>query len=251
MVAERTPVPRAAPGEAPADQPGVPYGLWYAALGLAVGLVGGSLALLVVHGVTGTPVDESDELALGWVAIAQMGLWIGLLGAPLVASYAHGRGPAHDFGLRITRRDVLIGAAWGALTQLVIIPLIYLPFFWLTDVSSEELGEPARGLTDRATDPVGVVLLVLIVGLGAPIIEEIFYRGLLQRSLIRRFGIWPAVIVTSVLFAFMHGQLLQLPALAVFGFVAAVLAVRSGRLGSPIAAHVVFNMITVALLVGS
>ena len=60
------------------------------------------------------------------------------------------------------------------------------PILVLLDKSAKDLEGPARELTDRADDPLGVVLLILIVGVGAPIIEEIFYRGLLQRSLLKR-----------------------------------------------------------------
>ena len=96
------------------------------------------------------------------------------------------------------------------------------------------------------------MLLVLIVGVGAPIIEEIFYRGLCQGALLKR-GMHPAVaiLITAVVFGLSHGELLQLPALVLFGAVAGWLAHRTGRLGPGIAAHVAFNMVTViALLTG-
>lgn len=247
MVSEQTPMSRAAPGE-PSE---VRWGLGDAAIGWLAGQVGGFVALAVVLGVTGTAAGDFDELALGWVAVAQLGLWFGLLGVPLVVSRRKGRGPVRDYGLRLAGRDVPTGAAWGFLTQLVIIPLVYIPLFWFTEIGTDDLEQPARGLTDRATDPLGVVLLVLIVGIGAPIIEEIFYRGLLQRSLIRRFGTRPGVIVTAVLFGAAHLQLLQLPALTAFGLVAGILTLRTGRLGPAIVAHIVFNMITVVLLVAT
>jgi uncharacterized protein len=246
-VSEQSPSSRAAPGE-PLD--GV-RGLVAAVVGWALGFVGGSVAVVLVLIVTGTPADDLDELSLGWLAVAQLGLWFGLLGVPLLVSYRMGRGPVQDYGLRLTGRDVPVGAFWGFVTQLLIIPLIYIPLFWLTDISGDDLQEPARGLTERATDPVGVVLLVLIVGIGAPIVEEIFYRGLLQRVLIRLLGTWPGVILTAVLFGVVHFQFLQLPALAVFGLVAGILTLRTGRLGPAIVAHVAFNMITVVLLVGT
>jgi membrane protease YdiL (CAAX protease family) len=104
-------------------------------------------------------------------------------------------------------------------------------------------------MTDRADGALGVVLLVLIVGVGAPIIEEIFYRGLFQGALLKR-GLPPAAAIgiNAVVFGLSHGQLLQLPALVLFGVVAGILAYRSGRLGPAVAAHVAFNMVTVISL---
>jgi membrane protease YdiL (CAAX protease family) len=146
--------------------------------------------------------------------------------------------------------DAPLGFAAGLLTQLILIPLLYGPIFWLTDLDSSDLEDPARGLTDRATNSFGVAMLILIVGIGAPIVEEIFYRGLLQRSLERRFGVWTGILGSAVLFGVSHFQLLQLPALVMFGVVLGVLAQRTGRLAAPIAAHIVFNMTTVLFLVG-
>jgi membrane protease YdiL (CAAX protease family) len=234
---------------APDQRAPVRWGLGDAAAGWAIAQLGGLVVGSIVLSAKG--VDDFDQLSLGWVAVAQLGLWGGLLGVPLVVSRLKGNGPVSDYGFRSEGWDPAVGFIWGLVTQAVLIPLLYLPIFWLSDLNSDELQEPARGLTDRATDPVGVVLLVLIVGIGAPIVEEIFYRGLLQRSLERRIGPWPAIFVGAVLFGASHFQGPQLPALVLFGVVLGLLAQRTGRLGAPIAAHMVFNLTTVIWLVGS
>ena len=75
----------------------------------------------------------------------------------------------------------------------------------------------------------------------APIVEEIFYRGLLLRALERRTGTTWAIVLSSFVFAISHFELLPFPALFLFGAGAAVLAVRTGRLGPGIAAHFAYN----------
>ncbi len=168
----------------------------------------------------------------------------------MVAARLKGNGVVADFGFRAKLVDPAIGLGVGLGTQFILVPALYIPIFWLFDVTSNDLEEPARGLTDRATDPFGVVLLVLVVGIGAPIIEELFYRGLLFRSLERRFGEgWVPVAGSAALFAASHFQPLQFPALALLGVVLALLVRRTGRLGPAIATHMVFNLVTVTFLV--
>lgn len=224
------------------------WGLGDAAAGWVLAQIGGALAAGFVLGVTG---NDFDDLSLGWLAVAQTGLWLGFLVVPLVVTKLKGNGPVVDLGLRAKPLDLLVGGGSGVVTQFLLLPLVYVPILLLTDQSSDDLSAPARDLTDRATDPFGVVMLVLIVGLAAPIFEELFYRGLLQRALQRRFGPWIAVGGTALVFGFSHFQLLQAPGLVLFGVVVGVLAVKTGRLGPSIAAHVAFNMVSVAALLAT
>ena len=93
-----------------------------------------------------------------------------------------------DYAIRFRAVDV-IGLPIGVLTQLVLIPLIYLPLrgIWPDTFSDDRLSETAEDLVDRATGG-AMVLLVLMVCVGAPIVEELVYRGLLQRSFAARFS---------------------------------------------------------------
>ena len=228
----------------PAD--GWLVGMVGAALGFLVGLVGGGIAASIVLGASG--VDDIDELNLGWIAVAQLGLWFGLLGVPYLLSRLKGNGMQRDYGLAVHWLDLPVGAVAGFVGQFGILALVYLPMQWFTDVTREELSEPARDMADKATGSLGVALLVLIVGVGAPIVEEIFYRGLVQGSLVRRLGpVW-GIGIASVIFGIVHFQLLQFPALALAGVLFGVLAHRSQRLGPAIVAHVVFNMTAVVVL---
>lgn len=208
-----------------------------------------ALGFALFAAVEGVPMAELDRdaLTIGEIAMLQVPLWLGLLGVPILATRLRGNGPRRDLGLWSTLRDAPMGLAVGVASQLVLVPLVTLPVLLLTDADQDDLEAPARELTDKATGA-GVLLLVLVVVVMAPLAEEVFFRGMLQRTLRRRLPLWPAILVTSVLFAVSHFQALQLPALAAFGVVLSVLAHRSGRLGPSIWAHVGFNATTVVAL---
>ncbi len=222
------------------------------AVAFVVAQLASALGFVLFALVDGTPAAEIDRdaLTIGEVALLQVPLWLGLLGVPLVATRLRGAGPVRDLGLVARLRDAPVGLAIGVACQLVLVPLVTLPVFVLTDVDSADLEAPARELTDKAQG-LGVLVLALVVVLAAPLAEEVFFRGLLQRTLRRSMSVVPAVVVSSVAFGLSHFQLLQLPALTAFGLVLGVLAHRSGRLGPSIWAHVGFNATTVVLLLAA
>ncbi|MGE3620132.1 MAG: lysostaphin resistance A-like protein [Acidimicrobiia bacterium] len=223
------------------------WGLGEVAIGLLLAIVGGNVTAGLALALSGEP--RFDDLPLAWVALAQVGLWAGLLGMPAWAAATKGRGLVRDLRLRVTWGDVPLGLVVGVVLQLVVVPLLYVPLLPLLDRSRSDVEAPAREMADRAAGPLGVVLLVLIVGIAAPIVEEIFYRGLFQQALLKRgLPAAAAVGINAFVFAASHFQLLQFPALFAFGLAVGWLAWRRGRLGPAIAAHVAFNMVTVVAL---
>ena len=110
-----------------------------------------------------------------------------------------------------------------------------------------DVSGPARDLVDKASGG-GILLLFLAVVVGAPIVEELFFRGLTLRALEARMRPRIALVVSALVFGAVHLQLLQFPALVAIGLVCGWLAQRDGRIGRAIWAHVGFNGLTVALL---
>lgn len=194
-------------------------------------------------------VDTSDEASLVVIALVQTTLWVGMLGAVVAVLRRGGGDPRRDLGLRARLGDVPLGVALGVACQLLLVPVVSWPWVRLLGQDSSELREPACRLADKADDPVGVVLLFLITVVGAPIVEELFFRGFAQRAAVARLGRPLGVGLTSVLFGLVHFQPLQLPALVAFGVVLGVLADRTGRLGPSIVTHMAFNATTIVSLV--
>jgi membrane protease YdiL (CAAX protease family) len=218
------------------------WGLGDAIAGWILGVVGATVLGSLV------PVGRSGKPTLGGEALSEVGLWIGLVGVVVLASRRKGTGSlADDFGLRVERRD-LSGLALGVICQLVAVPAIYVPLSWL--IGQRDVGKPARELAAQAhgVPYVGFALAVAVV---APVVEELFFRGLVLRSLERRVGTAWAVVGSAVAFGLAHFELLQLPALVGVGVVCGVLAVRTGRLGPGIFVHAAFNAVAVATLAGS
>jgi membrane protease YdiL (CAAX protease family) len=85
----------------------------------------------------------------------------------------------------------------------------------------------------------------------APVVEELFYRGLLLRSMERRWGTAVAVVGSSVVFALVHFQPYDLLPLALAGLLFGTLRARSGRLGPGIWAHVAFNLTAIISLLAT
>jgi membrane protease YdiL (CAAX protease family) len=224
------------------------WGLGDAALGFAIGFLAQTLAVAIYVAVTGRDTSDLDDLPLTAIALLEVPLWVGLFGWPVWVTRRKGRGPAEEIGLRARPLDAPVGFGIGVAAQAILVPLLYWPIFELFDFDSDDVSAEARDLTDQASGW-GVLLLVLIVVIAAPIAEEVFYRGLLLRALEGRLGAGFAVVGSSVLFALTHFQGIQLAALFMFGLLAALLTVRTGRLGPAIFAHMGFNAWTVFLLV--
>lgn len=220
------------------------WGLGDAVIGFLMALAGSTVTGSLALAASGE--KEFDDLSLAWANVAQIGLWAPLVFVTLWASWLKGNGAVRDFGLRLAPIDVPLGLAAGVLFQLVVLRIFYLPILVLTDTDVDELSESAREITDRADGAFSVTMLVILVVIGAPVVEELFYRGLLLRSLERRFGSVVAVVASGAFFGVVHyPNVIGIPGLALFGIFLAAITVRSGRLGLAIVAHMAFNAVTV------
>jgi membrane protease YdiL (CAAX protease family) len=66
---------------------------------------------------------------------------------------------------------------------------------------------PARVLDpfgELTADPGNLLLIAVVAIVVAPVVEEFFFRGLIQHELEEKWGIAPAVVATSLLFALVH-----------------------------------------------
>jgi len=225
------------------DEPRFSVGI--ALVGWLIALVFSNIGAVVILAVADYSGTDYDSLPLWLIAVLQVPLWVGLVGVVVVVSRRFGTGSLRkDYGFRFQQSDIW-GLPIGIVVQLVFIPLLYRALSVVVDTSSVD--EPAKNLTDRAQG-IGVVLLVVLVVVGAPIIEELFFRGLLLRSIQARWTDTLALWASAILFGLAHFELLQLPALVLFGLVAGYCAQRTGRLGMSIWAHVGFNATTVVFL---
>ena len=223
------------------------WGLFDALFGFLVGM-----ALAALFGSGWLAVTGDDEFGLGGRAASQVGLWLGLVGSVVLASRLKGSGRvADDFGFRARWSDVGLGLGAAVVAQFVLLPLVALALSPL--LGHPEVSGPVQDLVDEARGP-AFLLLVLTAVVGAPVVEELFFRGLLLRSLENRVGTGWAVAGSSVIFGLNHlndlsaaGVLLVMISIAALAVVLALLVVRTGRLGPAIVAHVAFNAINLGI----
>ena len=94
----------------------------------------------------------------------------------------------------------------------------------------------------------GLIGMVMLVGAMAPFAEELAFRGLLYRWLRERWGVTPAVAVSSLGFALLHGIPHLIPVIALLGVMLALIYEYNGSLWPAVVAHGLYNSITVILL---
>jgi membrane protease YdiL (CAAX protease family) len=219
------------------------WGLQEALFGFAAGIILSSVAAAVAGAVSSDPTGTGVALGLPVLVADLVGLWVALVAAAVLASRRHGTGSlARDLGLRIGRWwDLVVGAAVGLGCQYGLIPLLYLPFERADPTLAQRIAQPAQTDTGSAHTVGALIVLLVFLAVGAPLVEELFFRGLLLRGLAGRLPAPVAVVVTGLLFALAHFEAVQFAGLALFGVVLGVLAWRSGRLGPSVAAHAAFN----------
>lgn len=223
------------------------WGLGDAVVGWLIGFVAAGIFGVLVFQAAGYEVG-GDDVPLWLFAVSNIPLWIAFVAVPVVVARTKGNGWIQDFHVAIKAWDVPLGIVVGIASQLILVPLISLPLLELLGRSVDDLSKPAQELADKANGAGGALLFFLIVGLFAPIAEELFFRGLVFRSFEKRWGQWWALAGSSLVFGATHFQALQFLPLVAVGAVFGYLVIRTGRLGPAVLAHMAFNTTTVVTL---
>jgi len=226
----------------------IQWGLPDALLCWLAGYLGAILAsfpLYASHG--GTDIDT--KLIFGIILPAQQ-LTV-VLAMVYVTRLKGQRSLARDFGFVVRLGDakaLIVGAVLEVALTLALIPILQLD----PDAQNQQLLSDLKEHRDAAT----VILFVIGAVILAPIVEELLFRGVLLRALLRRFEPVTAVLGSAIIFALVHyigdpNTLPFLPALTGLGAVLALVALRSGDLSMSIFIHAGFNLTTTILFLAS
>ena len=104
----------------------------------------------------------------------------------------------------------------------------------------------------RAGGRIWVILsFYLLAAVGAAVMEELLFRGMLHNVLGRYLGTVLSAVVTSLLFALIHHVWANVLSLFLLGMVLTWLYERTGRLVAPIAFHAINNVVALTFTIFS
>lgn len=213
---------------------GVGAGLTYFAV---VGLRGGSAARMAVDGALAA-LQTGGEFSAARLALGLIFYVAALVALVLIALWRGGRHWRELIAWRPPVWPLRDKVLWG----LAALGLIY------GLGSSAALGyfyPKSNTWLLLPRDHLAVALLFVVAVVMAPVAEETYFRGWIFTGLRARWGLWPAMIVSSLLFALAHYESTHLYALAVFplGLILAALRARTGSARTSMVFHAVNNLI--------
>lgn len=223
-----------------------PWSGWVALVAVGAALL--SIVAQAVLYLVGDAVG-GDLLAF---ALAEVGLYGGFFLTCWLVSHRRGTGDLRrDFALRYEKGDWYRGLATSFLARLaavaVSVALIAI---------SEELAGTNTEVFEEYDEQWALVVLFAVSALAfAPFFEELFFRGLVQRSLESVLPAWAAIALQAGVFGLFHlggtegaGNVGVIAATAAAGVLFGVVARRYHRLGPGIAGHAWFNLLPVVVL---
>ncbi len=166
---------------------------------------------------------------------------------PLYLLYLH---------LRKRKKDLLLKKEAATLPQwlyslVVILGAMGLTQLWMTLLSSfDPLSLPGRLLQDYldkvalvGPDGVSPVLDILATVILVPIGEELLFRGIIQGEFGKAFRPSVTILLTTVLFAVFHLDLIQGSYVLIAGFALSMVYHLTRQIALPIVLHIIYNFI--------
>ena len=225
-------------------RPGRRWGLAEAFVAIGVALVGPILGLPLLLRLA--PEGGVDTLVLA-------------LGATVI-----GEALAVTFAVALARRiDGGLGALglsrcrWSYLGLALVLEAVVVVagVLWSALLSGLDLSRPTQDVA-LAFDPSRGMTELLVAGtlavIVAPLLEELLFRGLVQRAAVDRWGRWRGIALTACLFGAMHiSEPAAVPPLLVLGLATGWLREASGSVWPAVCLHVVNNALAAVTFVAA
>ena len=196
-----------------------------------VGAIG--LSLIVSLALMSQNIDPEN----GWgLIIAFSAPWLVMAGWPIIATTIKGNGPKLDLGLIAPHTHLRLGFVAG-LISLAVASLMAVIVTRFTGPLSSTAGDVGMNQTGLV-----LVVFVLLAMFGAPIVEEIAFRGLLFGALAKAtINEHLVVFLTALVFALFHFEPKRFLILFAIGMILGEVRRRTGSTSAAIVAHIVNN----------
>jgi membrane protease YdiL (CAAX protease family) len=238
------------PTLAPPDPPEVPEGIevrrvpqwrpWSSVLALITGLGGalvGGLVVYLVAAIAGASLDNPPPAVDISATFLQD---VSFIASAIVFASMVARPRPWHFGLRETRLGPAVGYVIGAYVLFIAVAAA-----WSVALNLHEQDDVVDKL-GAGSSTVALVAVAVLVCVVAPIAEEFFFRGYFFGALRNWRGVWPAAVITGLVFGGIHvgsAPVGFLVPLAFFGFLLCLLYHRTRSLYPCMALHCVNNSI--------
>jgi hypothetical protein len=241
------PSPPAAPARGLAARPKATWRWWEALGAYVVAFLAGGIAALPVLSLVG----EDDLGAIVSTVVAALVI------VAVLVFWLQRMHPGWVDVLGVPRRwwpDVKAGVLFGiGLYPAVVFLVGALLVLLFQALSGETVQAPEQISEDLPL--FGTVVTALYAVVLAPIGEELFFRGVLFRSIRDRHGFWAGALGSSVVFGLIHyipgpalDSVLLMSVMVFTGFGLSYIYERRGAILAPMAAHMAFNVIGLTLI---
>ncbi len=206
-------------------------------------LLAGPLVTALATGLSGDPALQQGVMVLA--------LYLALMAGPLwILRRQLPSGAPPEQRLQWQWRPLASTAGWALSRVLMVLPAVAL-VGWLVErlVGDGGGSNPLLELVLTTRNPLALGCFAFTAIVLAPLFEETLFRGVLLPALARRWGWAWGLVISALTFSVAHLSLAELPALAVLGLGLGWLRLRSGRLGSCVLMHGLWNGLTFVNLV--
>ena len=238
------------PPAPPPDPPELPEGVdpgprwpwWYALAGFFTAILGA----LVIGGLIGAiAVAAGGDLEESTPTVAIVGTLVQdviFVGTAIAFASFTLRPRAWHFGFRRTRFWWAVLWAFVGLVTFYLVSVVYSLLLTGLGLEQEQTTLEDLGVDEGRVALVSGAILVIVV---APLVEELFFRGFLYRSLRSSLPVWAAALIAGAVFGLVHvfTGAIAVPLLAFFGIVLCLVYEQTGSLYPVIAMHALVNML--------
>ncbi|MBN2853768.1 MAG: CPBP family intramembrane metalloprotease [Clostridia bacterium] len=135
---------------------------------------------------------------------------------------------------------------FSVIAVLLVVPVIGLSNF-IVDIVLYFFPESIEAYESTITtlmEGTPVILLIIGIGIIAPIVEELIFRGFIFKRLKDSFPVWAAILIQALFFAVVHGNLVQMSYAFAVGLILGIIVYKSNSLYPAIILHIINNSVS-------
>ena len=186
----------------------------------------------------------------GWGEhVVLLGVTLALQGVMLLSAWHFAIRPTGGrWALLGFRRVKPISTTLIAIAGITICQVLVIGYVQLVDWLGIDFLVPENPFESWDIDPISFAIIAFSAVVIAPLVEEIFFRGFMYQAFRKTMRLWPAAILTSLIFGLAHIDPSIIIPIALVGMILLGIYRWTGNLWSSIITHAGYNAIAVTAL---